>query len=126
MRATSGSVVIVNPTTEFLKSRPQSVCPPIRRFETSAWRGNHRLGRANRQACPHRRHPQDPRYILARENVLSELAVPFEIAGQGRGVLNVDSDRLNAFDEADKQALNDLAALASNVIKTPGSTNKFG
>src|SRR5204862_7803618 len=59
---------------------------------------------------------KDPRYIVARDNVISELAVPFESA-EGRGVLNVDSDRLDAFNESDEQLLRELAGLASNVIK---------
>ncbi|HEY6226949.1 MAG TPA: GAF domain-containing protein [Verrucomicrobiae bacterium] len=118
MRATSGSVVIVNPTTEFLEIQASVGLPPdsaslkLRLGEgITGWVAQ--TGKSARIGDVRK----DPRYILAREKVLSELAVPFEIAGQGRGVLNVDSDRLNAFDESDEKLLNDLAALASNVIK---------
>jgi signal transduction histidine kinase len=118
MRATSGSVVIVNPTTEFLEIQASVGLPPdsaslkLRLGEgITGWVAQ--TGRPARVGDVRK----DSRYILARENALSELAVPFEIAGQGRGVLNVDSDRLDAFDESDEQLLNDLAALASNVIK---------
>jgi signal transduction histidine kinase len=118
MRATSGSVVIVNPTTEFLEIQA-SVGLPANSASLKLRLGEGITGWVAQTGKPARVGDvrKDPRYILARANVLSELAVPFEIDGQGRGVLNVDSDRLNAFDEADEQLLHELAALASNVIK---------
>lgn len=118
MRATSGSVVIVNPTTEFLEIQA-SVGLPADSAALKLRLGEGITGWVAQTGKPARIGDirQDVRYILARDNVLSELAVPFDIAGQGRGVLNVDSDRLNAFDAADEQLLHDLAALASNVIK---------
>jgi signal transduction histidine kinase len=118
MRATSASVVIVNPTTEFLEIQA-SVGLPADSASLKLRLGEGITGWVAQTGKPARVGDvrRDSRYVSARENVLSELAVPFEIAGQGRGVLNVDSDRLNAFDHADEQLLNDLAALASNVIK---------
>jgi signal transduction histidine kinase len=118
MRATSGSVVIVNPTTEFLEIQA-SVGLPEDSAALKLRLGEGITGWVAQTGKPARIGDvrEDARYILARDNVLSELAVPFDIAGQGRGVLNVDSDRLNAFDAADEQLLHDLAALASNVIK---------
>ena len=59
---------------------------------------------------------RDPRYISLRKNVRSELAVPLEVDGQVRGVLNVDSDRLNAFSLEDQQLLEELAVQAAKVI----------
>lgn len=118
MRATSGSVVIVNPTTEFLEIQA-SVGLPANSSNLKLRLGEGITGwvaQTGKPACIGDVR-KDPRYILARDKVLSELAVPFDIAGQGRGVLNVDSDRANAFDESDEQLLNDLATLASNVIK---------
>jgi signal transduction histidine kinase len=118
MRATSGSVVIVNPTTEFLEIQA-SVGLPENSSNLKLRLGEGITGWVAQTGKPARVGDvrNDARYILAREKVLSELAVPFEIDGQGRGVLNVDSDRLNAFDESDEQLLKELAALASNVIK---------
>jgi signal transduction histidine kinase len=118
MRATSGSIVIVNPTTDFLEIQA-SVGLPADSASLKLRPGEGITGWVAQTGKPARIGDvrRDPRYVSARENVLSELAVPFEIAGQGRGVLNVDSDRLNAFDHADEKLLNDLAALASNVIK---------
>ena len=118
MRASSGSIVIVNPTTGFLEIQASVGLPPdsaalklrvgegitgwVARTNTAARVGDVR---------------KDPRYIKARDKVISELAVPFDISGEGRGVLNVDSDRADAFDENDEQLLRDLAIQASNVIR---------
>ena len=48
---------------------------------------------------------QDPSYIAAVPSVCSELAVPLEVMGTVRGVLNVNSDRLEAFSPADQEML---------------------
>jgi signal transduction histidine kinase len=118
MRATSGSVVIVNPTTGFLEIQASVGLPDdtadlkLRLGEgITGW-----VARAN-SAARLGDVRKDSRYIKARDHVISELAVPFDIAGEGRGVLNVDSDRENAFDENDEQLLHDLAGLAAQVIR---------
>ena len=46
----------------------------------------------------------------------SELAVPLEVMGEVRGVLNVDSDREDAFSQADQELLEALAVQAAKVI----------
>lgn len=40
---------------------------------------------------------RDPRYVAVRDHVRSELAVPLKADGRVLGVINVDSDRLDAF-----------------------------
>jgi signal transduction histidine kinase len=47
----------------------------------------------------------------------SELAVPLEVQGEIRGVLNVDSTRLDAFSASDQELLEELALQASKVIQ---------
>lgn len=118
MRATSGSVVIVNPTTGFLEIQA-SVGLPADTVGLKLRIGEGITGWVARTNSAARIGDvrKDSRYIQARENVISELAVPFELAGESRGVLNVDSDRENAFDQNDEQLLHDLAILAANVIK---------
>ncbi len=118
MRASSGSVVIVNPTTGFLEIEASVGLPEasanlkLRVGEgITGWVA--RSGEAARVGDVRK----DPRYIVADGKIRSELAVPFEIAGEGRGVLNVDSDRLNAFTEDDEKLLRDLAAQAASVIR---------
>src|SRR5207248_4344134 len=57
------------------------------------------------------------RYIMVRAEVHSELAVPLEVNGEVRGVLNVDSDRADAFDAEDQALLEALAVEAAKVIR---------
>jgi signal transduction histidine kinase len=59
----------------------------------------------------------DPRYIAARRGVESELAVPLEVGGEVRGVLNMDSDRADAFSADDQELLQELAVQAAKVIQ---------
>ena len=59
---------------------------------------------------------RDPRYIMLQRGVRSELAVPLEVNGEIRGVLNVDSDLENAFSADDQELLEALALQASRVI----------
>jgi signal transduction histidine kinase len=54
---------------------------------------------------------------MLRPEVQSELAVPLEVNGEVRGVLNVDSDRADAFDHDDEELLVALAAQAARAIQ---------
>ena len=47
----------------------------------------------------------------------SELAVPLEVNGEVRGVLNMDSDRVDAFSADDQELLQELAVQAAKVIR---------
>ena len=58
----------------------------------------------------------DKRYVSVRRDVRSELAVPLEVQGEVRGVINVDSDRADAFSEEDQELLQELAIQAAKVI----------
>ena len=60
---------------------------------------------------------QDRRYVVARRGVRSELAVPLEVNGEIRGVINVDSDRKDTFTAEDQELLQELAVQASKVIQ---------
>src|SRR5437773_11878603 len=117
MRASSGSVALFNPTTGFLEIGVSHGLP------LSASRLKLRLGEGvtgwvARTGKPARVGDvsHDPRYIALRKNVRSELAVPLEVNGEVRGVLNVDSDRLNAFSAEDQELLQELALPAAKVI----------
>jgi signal transduction histidine kinase len=59
---------------------------------------------------------QDKRYVSVRRDIRSELAVPLEVKGEVRGVINVDSDRVNAFSADDQELLQELAIQAAKVI----------
>jgi signal transduction histidine kinase len=117
MRATSGSVVLINPTSGFLEIEaafglPEE-CKALRLKVGEGITGwvarTGKIARVNNVT-------DDPRYIMVKDNVRSELAVPLEVGGELRGVLNVDSDRPNAFTGEDEQLLRDLALHAAQVI----------
>ncbi|MDH5508539.1 MAG: GAF domain-containing protein, partial [Anaerolineae bacterium] len=59
---------------------------------------------------------EDPRYIPGVQSVQSELAVPLIYRGELLGVLNVESDNFNAFDEHDQDILGTLAGSLSAII----------
>ena len=59
---------------------------------------------------------QDKRYVSVRRDVRSELAVPLEVQGEVRGVINVDSERADAFSADDQELLQELAIQAAKVI----------
>ena len=117
MRASSGSLALINPTTNFLEIHAaQNLSSTARKLKLrvgegiTGWVARHgkpvRLGDATR----------DPRYVSVRREVRSELAVPLEVRGEVRGVINVDSERADAFSEDDQELLQELATLAATVI----------
>jgi signal transduction histidine kinase/putative methionine-R-sulfoxide reductase with GAF domain len=55
-------------------------------------------------------------YVEGRPGMLSELAVPIKLGSRVLGVLNVESERLAAFDEEDGQLLEILASHAATAI----------
>src|SRR3954470_11724772 len=98
MSASSGSVVLINPTTYFLEIHAAQNLPASgTRLKLRVGEGI--TGWVARHGKPARvgNVAEDPRYIAARRGVKSELAVPLEVNGEIRGVLNVDSDRADAF-----------------------------
>ena len=117
MRASSGSVALFNPTTGFLEIDVSHGLPP-NALQLRLRLGEGITGWVARAGKPARVGDvsKDPRYIMVQPNVRSELAVPLEVSGQVRGVLNVDSNRLNAFGSEDQELLQELALQAAKVI----------
>ena len=118
MHASSGSVVLINPTSGFLEIHASQNLP------SAATRLKLRVGEGitgwvARTGKPARVGDvtQDPRYVMARRRVRSELAVPLEVNGETRGVLNMDSDRADAFSAEDQELLQELAVQAAKVIQ---------
>jgi len=61
---------------------------------------------------------REPRFVPSDLTAtLSELAVPVRLAGQVVAVLNVESDRVDAFDEGDVVALDGIAAQVASAIQ---------
>jgi signal transduction histidine kinase len=118
MRASSGSAVLINPTTGFLeilasKGLPDKATELKLRVGEGITGWVARAGKAARIGDV----SSDPRYIMVRPEVRSELAVPLEVDGEVRGVLNVDSDRRDAFSAEDQGLLEELATQAAKVIQ---------
>jgi signal transduction histidine kinase len=119
MRASSGSVVLINPTNGLLEIQAAQGLPAgARRLKLRVGEGL--TGWVARTGQPARVSDvrADQRYIMVRPGVRSELAVPLEVEGEVRGVLNVDADRLDAFSAADQELLQALAVQAAKVIHT--------
>lgn len=116
-KASSGSAVLINPTTGFLEIQAAQGLPlhaPQLRLRV----GEGITGWVARAGKPARVNDvkKDPRYIMVQPDVCSELAVPLEVQGEIRGVLNVDSDRPEAFSASDQELLEELAVQAAKVI----------
>jgi signal transduction histidine kinase len=117
MRASSGSMVLLNPTSGLLEihashglsAQAAELKLPVGSGLTG-WVA--RTGKAARVGDV----TQDRRYVMVRPEVRSELAVPLEVNGEVRGVLNVDSDLAEAFSGEDQELLEALAAQAAKVI----------
>jgi signal transduction histidine kinase len=118
MHASSGSVVLINPTSGFLEIHASQNLPVVAtRLKLRVGEGI--TGWVARTGKPVRVGDvtQDPRYVMAHRTVRSELAVPLEVNGETRGVLNVDSDRADAFTTGDQELLQELAVQAAKVIQ---------
>jgi len=60
---------------------------------------------------------KDPRYILGGSSIKSEAAFPLKVRNQVFGVLNIESEELNGFDEEDLKVLSSLASQMSISIE---------
>ena len=116
-RASSGSVVLINPNGGMLEIQAATGLPAdaltlkLRVGKgITGWVAQH--GVAARVGDVQ----ADPRYVKVREGIKSELAVPLTVAGEVRGVLNLDSERPDAFTEEHQSLIEDLAVQASMVI----------
>jgi GAF domain-containing protein len=117
MRATSGSVVLINPHSQLLEievaiglsEKARALKLAIGKGVTGWVAKNGRPLRVNDVKV-------DPRYVAVRRGVRSELAVPLIVQDQLIGVLNVDSIRPNAFSADDEELLVALANHAAQVI----------
>jgi signal transduction histidine kinase len=117
MRASSGSIILINPTTGFLEIHA-SIGLSENATKLKLRVGEGITGWVARSGKPALvgNVVEDSRYVVVQQKVRSELAVPLEVAGEIRGVLNVDSNRKDAFTSDDQELLQALAAQAAKVI----------
>jgi len=117
MRASSGSLVLINPTTNFLEIHAaQNLSSAARKLKLRVGEGVTGWVAQTGQVARVGDVTQDKRYVSVRRDVRSELAVPLEVQGEVRGVINVDSERANAFSADDQELLQELAIQAAKVI----------
>ena len=117
MRASSGSLVLINPTSNFLEIHAaQNLSSAARKLKLRVGEGITGWVAQNGKPARVGDVTQDKRYVSVRRDVRSELAVPLEVQGEVRGVINVDSERTAAFSEDDQELLSELASLAARVI----------
>ncbi len=116
--ASSGSLALVNPTTGLLEIEAAEGLPEggssltLRLGEgITGWVVQHGEALCIGDVA------DDDRYVSARPDVRSELAVPVRIDDEVRAVLNVDSERPDAFSEMDQLLLEELAGHATQVIR---------
>lgn len=117
MDASSGSVVLLNPTTGLLEINasyglPAAAAKLYLRPQEGITGWVIRTGKPALVLDV----AEDERYIAVREGVGSELAVPLIVDGEIRGVLNLDSDQPAAFSNEDLNLLEELAEQAAAAI----------
>ena len=117
VNATTGSLVLINPTDSLLAIQAAHGLPggssrlKLRMGEgITGWVAQH----GKPALVPDVR--EDARYVKVHNHTLSELAIPLEVNGSVCGVINVASDQLNAFSETDQALLSELASQAAIVI----------
>src|SRR5437773_1052532 len=117
MRASSGSIVLINPNTGFLDIEA-SIGLPNNAAKVKLRVGEGITGWVARTGKPARINDvtKDARYVMLGREVRSELAVPLEVNGELRGVINVDSNHENRFSDSDQQLLQELSTQAAKVI----------
>jgi signal transduction histidine kinase len=118
MRASSGSVALINPNNGMLEIHASAgLSPNAAGVKLRVGQGI--TGWVARTGKPARVGDvrKDPRYIMLRPDVRSELAVPLEVLGEVRGVINVDSQNEGAFSENDQKLLEELSQQAAKVVQ---------
>lgn len=117
MRASSGSLVLLAPASNILEIHAaQNLSSAARKLKLRVGEGITGWVAQTGQPARVGDVTQDRRYVAARSGVRSELAVPLEVRGELRGVINVDSDRPDAFTAEDQELLQELAIQAATVI----------
>lgn len=119
MHASSGSLMLIDPVDGRLVIRSARGLSAEARRRIRLRKGEGVTGWVAQHGTPLRVADvtKDPRYVMANENVRSELAVPMTWEGAVIGVINVDHYRLDAFTQDDQELLEAMAAPAAAAIR---------
>lgn len=117
MQASSGSIALLNPTSgcfeiEAGHGLPDDAFDMRLKLDEGITGWVSRRGESARVPNVN----EDPRYVRIAPGVCSELAVPLFVGGELRGVLNMDSQQLDAFSAEDQSLLEELAGQAATII----------
>ncbi|MFM7743935.1 MAG: GAF domain-containing protein, partial [Verrucomicrobiota bacterium] len=117
LQASSASIALVEPATGSLRIEVSNGLDPDSAARVIG-QGQGITGWVALYAKPQRVPDvaKDPRYVELRKGIRSELAVPMELMGNVIGVVNCDSDRLDAFTEQDVAFLSLLTNEASKAV----------
>ena len=116
-RASTGSVALVNPTTRTLEIHASHGLPKgSTHLQLKVGEGITGWVALSGKPALVADVTEDSRYVLLNPDTRSELAVPLEVQGETRGVINVDSNRPSAFLLEDLELLQELATQASKVV----------
>ncbi len=117
LQASSASIALVEPATGALRIEVSNGLDPASSAQVID-QGQGITGWVALYARPQRVPDvsKDPRYVELRKGIRSELAVPMELMGNVIGVVNCDSDRLDAFSELDLAFLSLLTNEASKAV----------
>jgi signal transduction histidine kinase len=117
LRSSSASISLINPDTKRLELEASYGLPEDwldLELELgqgiTGWTALH--GRALIVGDVH----QEPRYISVRPSIRSEMAVPMEDQGRVIGVVNVDSEQVNAYDDSSLKILSLMTNEATRVV----------
>ena len=116
VNATSGSLVLVNPIDGFLEIQASYGLAKGTELKLRVGEGITGWVAQKGISAIVQDVQKDDRYIQVHKHTKSELAVPLEINGVLSGVVNVDSEKLSAFNENDLALLTELTSQAAIVI----------
>ena len=127
VRADSGLISLLNPTSNLLETAAHLHLPPEAVANRPLWLGAGLAGRAARQDQPVRvdDFAQDSREPFPPPGMSSAVAAPIHIGEEVRGVLVVHARRTSAFTEADDALLLDLATQAGRVLQNAWIAEQF-
>ena len=118
MKATSGSILLIEPRTHILRLEvAQNISQ--RKIRSLGLRvGQGVTGWVAKEGKPRLVSDvvREPKYVQVDKKIRSELAVPLILKGKVIGVINVDSTRISAFSPSDLELLSNIAAHSAQII----------
>jgi len=116
VNATTGSLVLINPINGFLEIQAAYGLPKGTELKLRVGEGITGWVAQQGKSAIVQNVDKDERYVQVHKHTKSELAVPLSINGVLSGVVNVDSEKLNSFNQNDLALLTELTNQAALVI----------